>query len=134
MMKIVINKIFEFGIRLLLVFYGMADLIGIIWYLESIYVSDLIQGLAFLISALFVGLIPTSIFQPNKRIIIYISVAMLGIVSSGYMAAQYIFSEYRGWYDIGEQLLLMACFIYMIVKTKMSPVDRPEPTNPNKPA
>lgn len=115
----VTSRIAEYAVRVVLIFYGLVDLLGVVWYLDSIYTPDLVQGVAFSFSALFVGLSPFSLFRTNRLMSVYISICVLGIVPSAYMGFQYAMEDYRGWDDVGEQLLLIACFIFMAVRVKM---------------
>lgn len=112
----VINKLVEYFVRLVLIFYGLADLLGIFWFQDSIYLTDLIEGLSFSLAALFIGCSPISVFNTKILKIVYLGVSILGILPSIYMAYQYSSEDYRGWIDIVEQLLLLVCFLYMVTR------------------
>ena len=113
------SRIVEFVVRILLIFYGLSDLIGVVWHLGSIYTSDLIQGVAISFSGLFIGFSPLFFFRTNRQRFLYILICILGIAFSLFMGFQYALSEYRSWNDVGEQLLLIACFIFMAVMVKI---------------
>ena len=124
----VISKLFEYMSRVMLIVYGVVGLLAIFWHLGAIYPSNLIRLSAFSFSALLVGLSPIfSVHAPRWRFI-YLSACILGVISAAYLGFQYAMTGYRSWADVGEQCLLIGCFIFMAVrglrKTKGSALEK----------
>lgn len=114
---IAIRKIIEFSLRVILVIYGLVDLLGVFWFIENIYISDFVRGIIFSLSALSVGLLPEALVSSRKRSLLYAFIGMLGVSASLYLLVQYIHIDFRGWEDVVEQLVLIFCFLFIVVKT-----------------
>lgn len=119
-MAAVINKLLEYIFRTMLIVYGLVYVLGIFWHLGAIYLSDLIQGSIFFLSALFVGLSPIFSVHASLWRLIYFSACILGGLSAAYLGFQYAMTDYRSWSDVGEQFLLVGCFIFMAFRGKVN--------------
>lgn len=113
----VINKVIVYLARIILVIYGLINMLGIFWHMGSIYLTDLLRGIVFFVSALTIGFLPLSPMKPSKADQkFYIILCVLGIISCAFLGVKYMAEEYRNLTDVLEQALIAGCFIFMLIQ------------------
>jgi hypothetical protein len=111
--------------RAVLIIYGLIDLLGVVWYSGSIYLADLLTGLLFAGSAIFVGSYPLVVKHlPYISLRLYIAIIAVGILPTLFLSVKYITSNNSNWDNIIEQLLLIFCFtIMLLAKMNQTAID-----------
>jgi len=102
--------------RTVLIYYAIANSIGIIWYLSTISQLDMLRGSLFIISTLIIGLSPLKLFKDRLATIIYVIICLIGIISTLFLSLKLYFEEYGGLYDYLEQLIIIICFAFMMAR------------------
>lgn len=110
--------------RSVIVFFGAANIIGIVWFIGTIGTDDIVRGSIFSFSSFIIGLSPLAIFQSRIAKKIYAAICLIGILSTIYLCGKIIFEEYGGLYDLLEQFVIIACFAFMMVRASKTKIER----------
>lgn len=108
--KIVVSKMLLLLARLIVLVYGVIGLIGVVWYFESIYMRDLIYGVAIAVSGIVVSLVPATRSMKIRNL--YIALCLVGALA---IAARLItlVGSTRSHLELVEQTILASCFVYL---------------------
>jgi hypothetical protein len=112
----VINALLNIIARAVIIFFGVANIIGIIWFLATTNLVDIVRGSIFILSSFIIGLSSISIFKGRAATFIYVAICLLGIISSLLLSLKNFFEEYGGLYAYLVQLIIIACFTFMMVR------------------
>lgn len=112
---IVIKYLFNFVLRGVFIFYGLNELLGILWYVGSIYTSDLVEGVLLAFTSLFVGGLPLSLINTKERIAAYIVVCVIGITTSAYSIYEDMAYLYTNLPMVKQLILLQAIIIILFI-------------------
>lgn len=102
--------------RSVLIYFFIANIIGIVWFMGTLDSSSLIRGLIFSLSSFIVGISPLNNFKGRIANRIYLTICLFGILSSLYLCVKNFLTEYGTSYDFSEQLIIILCFIIMMVR------------------
>ena len=113
-----INLILSILARSVLVVFGLINLLGILWYWRNTNSVDFARGVVFSISALYIGFPQKAYSDKKSSQYRYYTICIFGILASVWLCIQYVSENYRSFFDIFEQLFIIASFIFIGAKAR----------------
>lgn len=104
-------------IRLVILFFFVSNIIGIIWYVSTISNFKLLIGITYSLILLLVELFPTKIFLGKISNIIFTLTCRVGIVLT--LFSFQITGQSNDLFGYLTQSAIIACFLYLIIRRKM---------------
>jgi len=116
-----INKTIEYSIRITFLFYGISDLIGVLWFFNTLDSFKIVIGIMLGLSELCIGAISVRLFIENNALKAYVIICLVGSILSMQAAVEFLMKDYINWRVINIRFLLslfFAVLLYNGIKTR----------------